>query len=175
MPGMPEIIIKAPIFARLEAMSRIPGMKDNPMLSAAIELLKDSQNKLIDIAKSVFLYADDKQADHFKKDWLNDPPGGGFWSQQGINPEPIIRAGILLACEKFRDTGLPCEYFWVTSGDNKTARWEISVTVDVDRITIIFHTPQYATAAGATKQSTRTWIVRVENGAVVTRPALEPA
>jgi hypothetical protein len=172
---MPEIIIKAPIFTRLEAMSRIPGMKDNPMLSAAIARLKNPQNKLIDVAKDMFLYADDAQASHFKKDWLNDPPGGGFWAQQGIDVEPIIRAGLVLACEKFQATGLPCEYFWVASGDNKTSRWEISVTVGVDRITIIFHTPQYATAVGATRQSPKTWIVREENGVVVTRPALEPA
>ena len=174
MPGMPDLIVKAPVFSRLEAISRIPGMKSHPLLAAAIARLQNPNDDLVQIAKDMFLYADDQQAAHFKRDWLNRPAGSGFWAQQAINTEPIIRAGILLACQKFQQTGLFCDYFWVISGDNTTNRWEVSVTVGFDRITIMFHTPQYASPSAPNRQSTSIWIVRKEGGTVVTRPALDP-
>lgn len=171
MPGMPDLIVKAPVFSRLEAISRIPGMKDHPMLATAIARLGSSTDDLVQIAKDMFLYRDDAHAAHFSRDWLNRPAGSGFW--KSIDTEPIIRAGLLLACQKFQQKGLPCDYFWVISGDQNQTRWEVSVTVGADRITILFHTPQYAAAGAPTRQVSNIWIVRKEGSGVVTRPALE--
>jgi hypothetical protein len=79
MPGMPDLILKAPALDRLEKLSRIKNMKKSPLLTDAIKRLggdpKKPENRLLKVARDMGLYASDAEAEHFKQHWLNDPPG----------------------------------------------------------------------------------------------------
>ncbi|MGH7785214.1 MAG: hypothetical protein ACRERC_00010 [Candidatus Binatia bacterium] len=175
MPGMPDLILKAPVLKRLEILSRIPGMKNSQKLKDAIARLNgpltDPDNRLVKIARDLGLYASDAEADHFKAHWLDDPAGSGFWP--GIDTESILRKGLWLACTKFKNSGRPCEYFWVISGDQNSTRWEISVSKGKHQITIMLHTPQFPCFV-PTVHATNMWIVREEAGAVISRKVLIP-
>ena len=120
---MPDLILNAPALDRLRKPPRIRGMKKSAVLKDAIRRLGGSatkpENRLLQVALDMGLYADATEAEHFKQHWLNDPPGSGFWPT--IDTEPILRKGLWLACKKFKTSGLPCEYFWVISGDQNSS------------------------------------------------------
>jgi hypothetical protein len=176
MPGMPDLILKAPVLERLERLSRMKGLKKSPLLKDAIKRLggnpQKPENRLVAIARDMGLYASDADAEHFKQHWLNDPPGSGFWPS--IDTEPILRKGLEVACRKFKASGLPCEYFWVISGDQNTTRWEMSISKGKSQITIMIHTPQFPCFV-PTVQAHNMWIVRPEGGMVVARRVLVPS
>src|SRR5262245_13557955 len=121
MPGMLDIILKAPIFDRLEAASNVPGAQNDPPLDKIIKSLKDRTDGLVDIGLYMGFYGSSQQAEHLKKHWLNDPPGDGFW--QGINTEPIIRAGLLKAAQVFKQHGRGLEIYWAMSGSQASTDW----------------------------------------------------
>jgi hypothetical protein len=172
---MPDLILKAPVFGRFARASRIKGAHKNPFLDEIIRRLEADpskpENKLVKIARDMGFYASDAQAEHVKRDWLNDPPGGGFWP--AVDTEAILRQGLLAACRKFRETGLPLEFFWVISGDQNTTRWEISISQCPECIVVMFHTPQFPCFV-PTEASDSMWIVRPEGGAVICRPVQVP-
>ncbi len=175
MPGMPDLILRAPVFGRLTKASRVKGAHTSPLLDKLIKRLQGDpslpENKLVKIAVDHGFYADAAQAEHVKKDWLNDPPGGGFWPS--IDTESIIRKGLLTLCEQFKATGKPIEVFWVISGDQNTSRWEMSISVCRSIIVVMFHTPQFPCFV-PTRQSNSMWIARLESNTAVSRPVLEP-
>ncbi|HXJ33711.1 MAG TPA: hypothetical protein VMS22_06675 [Candidatus Eisenbacteria bacterium] len=175
MPGMPDLILRAPVFHRLAKASRLAGASSNPLVDEIITRLNGDPsqpaNKIPQIMQDMGFYADAPAAEHFRRDWLNDPPGGGFW--QTIDTESIIRKGIAVALEKFKDVGKPLEFFWVISGDQTTSRWEMTVTVCKRVIVVMFHTPQFPCFV-PTKASTSMTVIRPEGGAIIARPVLEP-
>jgi hypothetical protein len=175
MPGMPDLILRAPVFGRLSHASRVPGAHTNPLIDSMIARLNGDPalpgNKIAKIAEDMGFYADAPQADHFKRDWLNDPPGGGFWKT--IDTEAILRKGLVTMLETFKAKNKPLEFFWVISGDQNSTRWEMSITVCNRVIVVMFHTPQFPCFV-PTQPSTTMTIVRPEGGVVVARPVLEP-
>ena len=173
MPGMPDLLLKPPVFDRMETLSRKAGFRSGSKLKNAISDLAGSSSakSIVDIAMDLDLYKTPKEAEHLKLHWLNDPPGSGFWPS--VDVEPILRAGLLFACKRFKLKGLPLEFFWVISGDQNTSRWEVSVSVGKKQITVMFHTPQFPCFV-PTVQATSMWIARKEAGAVVTRKVLIP-
>ncbi len=174
MPGMLDIILKAPVFGRLEKASRVPGAPSNPLLDEIISRLEDPadpDNGLVQIARDMGFYSSEAQAVHLKEHWLNDPPGNGFW--QGIDTEPIIRKGLAKACRLFRDHGRPMEFFWVMSGSQNTSDWEMSISLCHRTTLIIFHTPRVACQLQPVDSDTM-WLSLEENGAVVLRPVHLP-
>jgi hypothetical protein len=175
MPGMPDLILRAPVFHRVGKASRVQGAQNNPLIDAMIARLNadplQPQNKLAKIAEDFGFYTDAAHAEHFRRDWLNDPPGGGFWPT--IDTEGIIRKGLVTMLEKFKNLGRPIEFFWVISGDQNSSRWEMSITVCRRVIVVMFHTPQFPCFV-PTQSSTTMTIVRPEGGTIVVRPVLEP-
>jgi hypothetical protein len=173
---MPDLILKAPIFGRISKASRIPGSSADARLGQMIARLDadptQPQNKLVQIGLDFGFYSSAQQAEHLSKHWLDDPPGAGFWA--GLpEVEEIIRKGLSLALKKFRDTGLPLEFFWVISGDENSDRFEISVSVCATVIVVIFHTPQVPCNV-TTEHSHNIWLARFETGSVITRKAIVP-
>jgi hypothetical protein len=175
MPGLPDLILRAPVFHRVGKASRLPGASTNPLIDDMITRLNADPslpaNKIAKIAEDMGFYADAAQAEHFKRDWLNDPPGGGFWPS--IDTEAILRKGLVTMLETFKAEAKPLEFFWVTSGDQNSSRWEMSITVTNKVIVVMFHTPQFPCFV-PTQPSTTMTIVRPEGGVIVARPVLEP-
>src|SRR5262249_54448629 len=122
MPGMLDIILKAPIFDRLEAASNIPGAQNDPRVDQIITRLQDNTDSIVQIGLDMGFYASAAQADHLKRHWLDDPPGGGFWA--GINTEPLVRQGLLKAAQLFKQHGRGLEIYWVMSGSTASTDWE---------------------------------------------------
>jgi hypothetical protein len=172
---MPDLILRAPVFHRLGKASRVRGAHNNPLIDDMITRLNGDPalpaNKIAKIAEDMGFYADAAQADHFKRDWLNDPPGGGFWPT--IDTEAILRKGLATMLDTFKTKGKPLEFFWVISGDQNSSRWEMSISVCPRTIVIMFHTPQFPCFV-PTQPSTTMTIVRPEGGIVVARPVLQP-
>src|SRR5262245_15252604 len=131
MPGIPDLIMKAPVFGRLEALSRNTKFWETEAARTALKLiaidLGDPQKKLIDIAKAGWLYDNDSTA-HFERHWLNSQ-NDGYWNTMQTELEAVLRAGMKRACEIFIASGYskPFEYFWAISGDVKSSRWEMSI------------------------------------------------
>ncbi|HZR71069.1 MAG TPA: hypothetical protein VFB01_18670 [Burkholderiales bacterium] len=175
MPGMPDLLVKAPVFGRFARASRLKGAHRNPLLDQMISRLQadptKAENKLVRIARDMGFYKSDAQAEHVKRDWLNDPAGGGFWP--AIDTESVMREGLLAVCRKFKETGLPVEFLWVISGDQNTTRWEMTISQLSECLVVMFHTPQFPCFV-PTVPSDSMWVVRCENGRVVTRPIQIP-
>lgn len=175
MPGMPDLILKAPVFGRFAKASRLKGAAKSPLLDQLIQRLEGDPslpaNSLVQMALDMGFYASPQQAEHVRRDWLNDPPGNGFWP--GIDTEALLREGLLTVCRKFKETRLPIEFFWVISGDQNTARWEMSVSRCKRCLVVMFHTPQFPCFV-PTEPSKSMWIIREENGAVISRPVQVP-
>lgn len=175
MPGMTDLILRAPVFRRLAKASRIPGAADNPLIDLIIQRLEGNstlpQNKLVQIALDFGFYQDDAQAAHLKRDWLNQGTGPGFWPT--IDTEAIIRKGMVTVLQKFQEKKRPLELFWVISGDSDTDRWEMTVSVCRRVIVVMFHTP-YMPCFVPTQNSETMFVIRRESGTVVSRPVLEP-
>ena len=174
MPGMLDLILKAPVFGRLERASRIPGAHTNPLLDEIIDRLEDPtapNNGLVQIAQDMGFYSTAAQAVHLKEHWLNDPPGNGFW--QGINTEPIIRKGLAKACRVFRKHGHPFEFYWVMAGSQNASEWQMSISLAHKTTLVIFHTPRVPCQLPEVDSKTM-WLSLEENGAVVVRPVHIP-
>jgi hypothetical protein len=172
---MPDLILRAPVFHRIGKASRLKDAASNPLIDTMITRLNgdpaDADNKIAKIAEDMGFYTDAAQAEHFKKDWLNDPPNSGFW--QTIDTEAILRKGLVAMLEAFKTHKKPLEFFWVISGDQNTDRWEMSITVCKKVIVVMFHTPQFPCNV-TTHDSTTMTIVRRQQGTVVVRPVLIP-
>lgn len=174
MPGMLDLILKAPVFGRLERASRVNGAQDSPLLDEIITRLEDTtdpNNGLVQIARDMGFYASDAQAVHLKEHWLNDPPGNGFW--QGIDTEPIIRKGLAKACRVFRKHGRPFEFYWVMAGSQNASEWQMSISLAHKTTLVIFHTPRVPCQLPEIDSETM-WLSLEENGAVVVRPVHVP-
>lgn len=182
MPGMPDLIVKAPVMNRMETFTKNKANASSPKLANAITALGADptlpNNKLAKIAKDLGLYADDNATAHFRQDWLKeDPSKPSFWPDLK-NIETIIRQGMLEICKQFQQSKLPCEFFWVMSGEQGTADFQMSVSKGTQQITVMFHTPMVPCPV-PTGPSPSTWVVLEEadiNGvvSVVTRPAQVP-
>lgn len=174
MPGMFDVILRAPVFGRLSRASRIPGAAASPLLADIITRLGDPNDNMVDIAADMGFYSTPAQESHVRKDWLNEDPGGhpGFWPT--IRTEPIMRAGLKVACERFRDTGKPLEFLWVMSGDQYSTTFEVSITECRDIVLVVFHTPP-APCLETPANSQSMWIVRYGVGNVLeSRPVKIP-
>ena len=173
MPGMLDIILKAPIFDRLEAASNVPGADKDPRLDQIITRLQNPTDSIVQIGLDMGFYANAAQADHLKRHWLDDPPGGGFWA--GINTEPLIRQGLLKAAQLFKQHGRGLEIYWVMSGSTASTDWEATVSLCRRATLLIFHTPRVPCQLPQTP-SDNMWVI-VEDpgtGTVVTRPVNVP-
>lgn len=141
MPGMSsEVILKAPVFKRLSDQSRVPGFHQSALLATIISDLKNTTKSLVDIALSAGMYTDYKQAAHFDKDWLGSG-GGGFWNGSGYKVPELIRDGLITALDVYWNTGKPLDFFWILSGLNQTAPWNVVVAEATDTIVVMFMTP----------------------------------
>lgn len=147
MPGIPDLIVKAPVFSRMEALSRNAPFWS---LETARDALKrvaldlgDPTKKILDIAKAAWLYENNASTAHFEEHWLNSK-GTGYWNTIQPQLEAVLRAGMKRACEIFIASGYskPFQYLWVVSGDTKSTKWEMSICDSPDHCTVIFHTPQ---------------------------------
>src|SRR5262245_5229195 len=173
MPGMLDIILKAPIFDRLEAASNIPGAQNDPRLGQIITRLQNTTDSIVQIGLDMGFYASAAQADHLKRHWLDDPPGEGFWA--GINTEPLIRQGLLKAAQVFKQHGRGLEIYWVVAGIQASTDWEVTVSLCRRATLLIFHTPRVPCQLPQTP-SNNMWLI-VEDpgtGTVVTRPVNVP-
>lgn len=146
MPGLPDLILKAPVFARLEALSRDTAFWGNKAskdrLNQIVVDLGGSVKTLLDISKSGWIY-DSDPTEHFEKHWLNST-NDGYWKNMQLKVNEVLRAGMKRACEIFiaNNYAIPFEYYWVISGDTNSSRWEMSLSEGPDQVTVIFHTPQ---------------------------------
>jgi len=146
MPGLPDVIIKAPVFHRMEALSRDKAMWSNSasknMLDKVILDLGGTARSIVDIAKDAGLY-DNDSTDHFEEHWLNST-ANGYWKSSQKKVNAVLRAGMKRVCEEFKSSyyAKPLEFFWAISGDHTTDRWEMSIHRGPNQITVIFHTPQ---------------------------------
>lgn len=154
MPGIPDLIMKAPVFRRLEDLSRDTRFWENEAARTALKIivlhLDDPTKKLIDIAKAGWLY-DNASSAHFERHWLNSQ-NDGYWKTIQNELEAVLRAGMKRACEIFIASGYskPFEYFWAISGDVQSTRWEMSICEGVNQVTVIFHTPQTPASGAST-------------------------
>lgn len=178
MPGLPDLLLKAPVFARLEALSRNTDLwktqAARDLLNQVVIDLGDPSKSLVDIAKKAWLYDYDSTT-HFEEHWLNKS-GNGYWKKNQSDVEAVLRAGMRRACELFiaKNYAVPFEYFWVISGDTSTSRWEMSISEGVNQVTVMFHTPQTPPVYNRTIANPEITIVRVKGGQVVLEPAEVP-
>jgi hypothetical protein len=176
MPGLPDLILKAPVFARLEVLSRDTALWKTQAARDALNQivldLDDPTKKLIDIAKAGWLYDNDSTV-HFEKHWLNST-NDGYWKKMQTEIEAVIRAGMRRACELFISCNYakPFEYFWVISGDTQSSRWEMSISEGVNQVTVMFHTPQTPPTYQHTIANPKITIARWDNAAG--KAVLEP-
>ena len=146
MPGLPDLILKAPVFARMEALSRNAAFWQKKASRDALDQivldLGGTAKSLVDIAKAGWLY-DVDPTKHFEEHWLNTT-GNGYWNYMQSQVNAVLRAGMKRACELFitHNYALPFEYFWVISGNQNSSRWEMSICEGVNQVTVMFHTPQ---------------------------------
>lgn len=169
MPGMLDIILKAPIFDRLEKASRLPNAHKHSYVKKIIKRLKDPNDDIAQIALDMGFYSDAAHAVHLKQHWLNEPPGNGFW--QAIDTPTLMRLGLLKACEVFQKHGLPFEFFWVMSGTQLTSDWEVTVSLCHRSTLVIFHTPRVPCQLA--KRASKTMWVTFDDpavGKIHTRP-----
>ena len=173
MPGMPDLILTAPVFGRITSASRVPGAWQHSILDDIIDDLNDDTQTLLDVGVKYAFYKDATQAEHLRKDWLNGD-GDGFWPTL-TDTETIIRKGLAKALELFQSNGKPIEMYWVMSDpDENGDRWEMSTTVCADINLVLFHTPN-AKCETDKKDSSWIWITKVNStGKVVTRKAKTP-
>jgi hypothetical protein len=177
MGGMPDLIVKAPVFARLEAWTRAPGNWQSSVLDSIINRLtgpvNDPANGLVQIGIDFGFYADLAKTEHLRNDWFNEG-GNGFW-QNVADVEGIMRKGLAKTCELFKQTGKPVELFWViSSSDQNDSRWEMSTSICNEILLVIFHTPQ-APCDTPTKDNDWTWISKLnKQGKPVTHKAKLP-
>lgn len=177
MPGMPDLILKAPVFGRFAKASRIPGAASSPLLQQMIDRLEAPTtvgNDLDQIAIDMGFYADATQAAHVKRDWLNkDPNQPGFWPT--IATEPLMRAGLLRVCKLFQATGKPVEFLWVFADREGGTVWEMTISQLKSALVAIFHTPRVH--CFETKMDSQSmWVVRYDDfGALDSRPVKIPA
>jgi hypothetical protein len=173
---MPDVLQRAPILRRLAKASRVPGAHNSPILADIINRLKNPtgpQDDMLALAIEKGFYANAAAGEHFRKHWIDDPPGSGFWP--GLPTKAIISQALLKVCELFRDTGFPIEFFWAISGDQGTDRFEVTVAEchGAKVLVVTFHTPAVPCNV-ATKAAPNLWVTREEFGAVVTRNILIP-
>lgn len=176
MPGMPDILQRAPVLRRLAKASRVPGAHTSPILTNIINRLKNPagpQDDLLAIALDKGFYANAAAASHFKKHWLDDPCGSGFWP--GLPTKKVISAALLKVCELFQKTGYPIEFFWAVSGEQATDRFEVTIAecTGAKVLVVTFHTPAVPCNV-ATKPAPNLWVTRDEFGTIVTRNILIP-
>src|SRR5690242_10890691 len=138
MPGLPDLILKAPVFARLEALSRNTTFWQNQsaqdMLNQIVLDFDDQTKSLVDIVKAAGLYSS-ASTKHFEEHWLNTT-GNGYWNKMQAQVEAVMRAGMKRACETFiaNNYAKPFEYFWVISGDQNSSRWEMSISEGANQV-----------------------------------------
>lgn len=178
MPGIPDVMQKSPVMHRFEAFSRVPGNQNSPIIAQAIARLggnpADPNNDLLKIAIDLGFYANDAAAVHFRRHWLGRPPNPDpFWPTILPIVDGVLRQGMLKWCQLYRTTGLPAEFWWAASGDQGTLEFQMTVTRYGGRILVVFHTPMVP-CAEPLQDSTRTSIIRMEAGAIVTRPTKVP-
>jgi hypothetical protein len=146
MPGLPDLILKAPVFARMEAMSRDEDLwksqSSKDMLNQIVLDLGGTSKSIVDIARDMGLY-DTDSTKHFEEHWLN-VNGNGYWRNMQSQVNAVLRGGMKRACELFiaNNYAKPFEYFWVISGDTNSSRWEMSISEGENQVTVMFHTPQ---------------------------------
>lgn len=168
MPGLPDLILKAPVFARLEALSRNQAFWQTQaaqdLLNALIADLDNPAKKIIDIVKAAGLY-NTNSTNHFEVHWLNST-GQGYWFKMQTQVEAVLRAGMKRACEIFvaNNYAKPFEYFWVISGDQNSSRWEMSISEGANQVTVIFHTPQTPPVYPNTIANPKMTIARYDTG-----------
>jgi hypothetical protein len=143
MPGMSDIILRAPVFKRIGDATRVPGAQNSSFIANVIDDLKDKTKSLIDIGISAGMYTDKKQAEHLDKDWLESDPINhpGFWNGSGYDVPGLVREGILTALTLFQKTGKPLDLFWAISGLTKKDKWNVAVAECTEHIVVIFFTP----------------------------------
>jgi hypothetical protein len=176
MPGMPDIILKAPVFKRISAATRIKGAPQSTVLAGIINDLKNSPKSLADIAISAGMYHDHDQAEHLNLDWLDtDPARPGFWRASNYKVEELVRKGILNALELFQKTGKPIDLFWAISGPNMIDPWNVAVAECPEHIVVIFFTPNVPCPLPVVDDYS-IWITEQDAAGVVsTRNAKRPA
>jgi hypothetical protein len=177
---MPDLIQKSGIMQRFELFSNNPANQNSSIVTDAIARLGGNpalpNNDLLKIARDLGFYADDLAATHFRRHWLGR--GGDakpFWPTIQNTVNAVLRKGMLKACELYKQTGFPGEFWWVASGGIGTADFQMSVSVYRQRILVVFHTPLIPCDEPLV-DSTRTFItLEDDTGTVVTRPAVVPA
>lgn len=175
MPGMPDIILKAPVFKRIGDATRVKGFHKSTALAAIIADLKNSNMSLIDVAISAGMYQDHGQAAHLNKDWLNSQKNG-FWNNTTYDVPALVRAGILDALETYRKTGKPLDLLWAISGPNPTDPWIVSAVECSEHIVVTFFTPNVPCALPiVTDYSIRITEQDPATGSVSTRYSHRPA
>jgi hypothetical protein len=171
-----DLLMRAPVFQRLAKASRMKDAHKNPLIDVMIRRLRgnpaDPRNKIARIAEDMGFYRNAAQAEHFQRDWLNDPPGHGFWKK--IDTEAIMRVGLVAVLKTFKRHGLPLEFFWVIDGPRGTRRWEMSISVCATVIVVMFHTPQFRCPVWTTRRSTTMSVVRAAGRRVGVHPVLVP-
>jgi hypothetical protein len=178
MPGIPDLILKAPVFARLEKLSRDTAFWSNQASKDALDKivvdLAGTTKDILDIAKSAWLY-DKDSTEHFEKHWLNKT-GDGYWKNMQTKVDAVLRAGMKRACELFiaGNYEVPFEYFWVIAGDPSSSRWEMSISEGVNQVTVMFHTPQTPQVYTTFIDNPKMTIVREDSGKVVAVPVQIP-
>lgn len=178
MPGLPDLVLKAPVFARMEAMSRDTDLWKKKVARDALNQacldLGDSTKPLVEIAKAAWLYDNDPTA-HFEEHWLNKN-GNGYWRNMQDQVDAVLRAGMKRACELFiaKNYAVPFEYFWVISGDTNSSRWEVSICEGANQVTVMFHTPQTPPIYNQTIANPEMTIARWRNGQAVLEPVQVP-
>jgi hypothetical protein len=171
---MLDIILKAPVFDRLEKASRLPGAHKHPYVKKIIKRLKDPNDNVAQIALDMGFYSDAAHAVHLQQHWLNQPPNPqAFWG--GIDTPTLMRLGLLKACEVFQKYGLPFEFFWVMSGAATTNDWEVTVSLCDKSTLVVFHTPRVPCQLPM-KASKTMWVTLDDPvaGVIQTRPVNLP-
>ena len=178
MPGLPDLILKAPVFARMEALSSDPDIwksqSAKDMLNQVVLDLGGSAKTILDIARDSGLY-DTDSTKHFEEHWLNSN-GNGYWKKMQNHVNAVLRAGMKRACELFisNNYAKPFEYFWVIAGDVNSSRWEVSISEGEHQVTVIFHTPQTPQVYGNTIDNPKMTIVRFDGTKAVYEPVKIP-
>lgn len=176
MPGMPDIILKAPVFNRISEQTRVPGFAQSTALATIIADLKGSSKSVADIAISAGMYTDHNQSAHLERDWLDtDPANPGFWHASKYKVADLVRKGILNALQLYQSTGKPLDILWAISGPNMTDPWNVAVAECTQHIVVIFFTPNVPCPLPVVDDYSM-WITEQDGGGnVLTRNSKRPA
>ena len=124
-------VAQGPTLRRISEASRDPAT-----VKTALDLLRDDQTSLTEIAESLFVVRTDDESAHLEEHWF----GAASWWESEPDVEEILRKGLLEALTLAADNNKPIEAYWICAGAD--SRFEVASCLNPFQVTMLILTPR---------------------------------